>query len=193
MARKEISMVNGYRMVYLPDHPEAVRSGAMKGYVYEHRLVAEQFMGRPLSDDEDVHHLDGNRANNLNRNLLVLETGQHLKLHTWLKQNTITPIPGSKVDREQEVKYCKCGTQISNDAEYCSAECTKSDKKVIPPITSEELDKLIWSKPTTKVAKDLNVSDTAVAKLCKKLGVQKPPRGFWQMLEADKICIIPQD
>jgi len=48
MAKKELRIVNEYRMVYNPEHPEAVRSGAMEGYVYEHRLVAEQFMNRPL-------------------------------------------------------------------------------------------------------------------------------------------------
>ena len=193
MSKKEIRIVNGYRMVYMPEHHEAVKSGSMEGYVYEHRLIAEEFMGRELTDDEDVHHLDENRANNLNRNLLVLETGQHMKLHVWLQQNTITPIPGSKVDREQELKYCNCGTQISNDASFCSPKCNFDDKKVIPSITSEELNKLIWSKPTTEIAKDFKVSDVAVAKLCKKLGVEKPPRGYWRLVETGRVCPIPQE
>lgn len=193
MAKKEVRIVNGYRMIYMPDHHEAVRTGAMEGYVYEHRLIAERFMGRQLTDNEDVHHLDGNRANNLNRNLLVLETGQHMKLHVWLQQHTIIPIKGSKVDRERTLKYCNCGCQIENDASFCSTQCRDKGRRLIPELTAPELDKLVWSKPTTEVAKDFGVSNVAVAKLCKKLEIKKPERGFWKLVETGKVCLIPQD
>ena len=29
---KEVKIINGYRMVYKPDHPEAVKSGGMFGF-----------------------------------------------------------------------------------------------------------------------------------------------------------------
>lgn len=45
--------------------------------------------------------------------------------------------------------------------------------------SKEELEKLIWEKPTTHIAKDFNVSDKAVEKWCKKYGISKPPRGYW--------------
>jgi len=34
--------------------------------------------------------------------------------------------------------------------------------------------------PTTEVAKRLGVSDVAIGKKCKQLGIEKPPRGYWQ-------------
>lgn len=46
-------------------------------------------------------------------------------------------------------------------------------------ITKEELHELVWSKPTTHIAKQFNVSDSAIGKRCKLLGVEKPPRGYW--------------
>ena len=46
-----------------------------------------------------------------------------------------------------------------------------------PP--KEELEKLLWEKPTTYIAKELGVSDKAVEKHIKKLGLTKPPRGYW--------------
>ncbi len=193
MSKKEIRVVNGYRMIYMPEHHEAVRSGSMEGYVYEHRIIAEQFMGRRLNEDEDVHHLDSNRSNNLNRNLLVLETGQHMKLHVWLQQHVITPIEGTKVDREKILKYCNCGVQINNDANYCSTTCSHNDKKRIPELTAGELHKLVWSKPTVEVAKEFGVSDVAISKLCKKLDVKKPERGFWRLVETGNICLVPQE
>ena len=45
--------------------------------------------------------------------------------------------------------------------------------------SKEELEKILWEKPTTYIAKDLGVSDKAVEKHVKKLGLTKPPRGYW--------------
>ena len=52
--------------------------------------------------------------------------------------------------------------------------------------SKEELHKLIWSKSTIKIAKDIGCSDKCIEKWCKTYGLTKPPRGFWQQLEANK-------
>jgi hypothetical protein len=46
------------------------------GYALEHRLVMGKKLGRPLTDNETVHHIDGNRANNSPENL-QLRQGRH--------------------------------------------------------------------------------------------------------------------
>ena len=45
--------------------------------------------------------------------------------------------------------------------------------------TKDELQKLLWEKPTTQIANDYGVTDNAVAKWAKKYGLNKPPRGYW--------------
>ncbi|TFI51369.1 hypothetical protein BLD44_026675 [Mastigocladus laminosus UU774] len=59
-------------------------------------------------------------------------------------------------------------------------------RKVERP-SKEELQKLVWEKPTTQIAKDFGVSDKAVEKWCKVYGVEKPPRGYWVKKIYDKI------
>jgi hypothetical protein len=67
----------GYVRLYMPDHPQA--SG---GYVYEHRWVMEQKIGRPVLPTEVVDHIDRNRSNNHPDNLRLHTTrAAHVKDH----------------------------------------------------------------------------------------------------------------
>lgn len=61
---------------------------------------------------------------------------------------------------------------------YCSVKCcNEANPSKMPP--KEELQALIWQKPTTHIAKQFGVSDKAVEKWCKKYEINKPPRGYW--------------
>lgn len=51
-------------------------------------------------------------------------------------------------------------------------------RKVSRP-SKEELNKLLWEKPTTQIAEELGVSDVAIAKWAKQYDLSKPPRGYW--------------
>jgi PD-(D/E)XK endonuclease len=51
-------------------------------------------------------------------------------------------------------------------------------RKVERP-SKEELEKLVWEKPTAQIGKDFGVSDKSVEKWCKAYGIEKPPRGYW--------------
>src|SRR5215510_2724877 len=50
-------------------------------------------------------------------------------------------------------------------------------------ITREILYDRVWTTPTTKLAKELGISDVALGKICKKLNVPKPPPGMWRRVE----------
>ena len=67
----------GYIYIYRPNHPFANKNG----YIFEHRLKMEEFMGRHLTKDEIIHHLDGDRQNNFIGNLILLKREEHIKIH----------------------------------------------------------------------------------------------------------------
>ena len=46
-------------------------------------------------------------------------------------------------------------------------------------ITREELYEAMWTESAQNLAKALGISDVGLAKICKKLNVPKPPRGYW--------------
>jgi hypothetical protein len=63
-----------------------------------------------------------------------------------------------------------------------------------PPLTlsREDLYELAWSKPMSELAKDFAISDVALAKRCKKLGIPVPGRGYWARLDAGQTPYRPK-
>ena len=54
---------------------------------HEHRLVAEEKLGRPLRKGEVVHHIDGDYKNNDPNNLMILPSQrENVKLHSVHKE-----------------------------------------------------------------------------------------------------------
>lgn len=51
-------------------------------------------------------------------------------------------------------------------------------------LSRKELFALVWEKPTCEVARDLGVSDVAVGKLCTRLQVPNPRRGYWARVQS---------
>ncbi len=100
----------GYLMTLRPDHPNS----DPKGYVYVHRLVMSEYLGRPLEKGEEVHHKDGNIKNNDISNLQLLSKSEHSSL--------------TNRDRERPLK-----DMSKNICIECGSSDTKIQKKTGRP------------------------------------------------------------
>jgi len=56
------------------------------GEQLEHRVVMARIVGRALNPDEVVHHIDGDKQNNTENNLVILSPSSHIKEHLHTMQ-----------------------------------------------------------------------------------------------------------
>ncbi len=68
---------NGYILIYEPNHPNAHSNG----WIREHRWIMSKYLGRPLKDNEVVHHINGFKKDNRIENLELLDKYIHDKIN----------------------------------------------------------------------------------------------------------------
>lgn len=165
-------IINGYRALYMPEHPDALAHPKMFGWVYEHRIVAEKELGRPLRKEEEVHHLDLDPLNNRPSNLLVLEAKQHMKLHAWMRRNVIVPLD---IPQNKQRNCLVCNKQIHYMNRYCGPECSAIGRQVVPRPTRQQLIDELETTSMVKLGIKYGVSDKTIKKWIRKWCIDFPP------------------
>jgi len=85
--------------------------------------------------------------------------------------------------------YCAvCGDPVQVSASHVPRRVTCSIFCRIPwqrqfGIDPEDLLLAVWTEPVRAIAASFDVSDKAIEKRCKRLGVIKPPRGYWAKIQ----------
>lgn len=155
----------------------------VRGYAYEHRLVAEKKLGRRLRRGEQVHHKNGDPADNSEENLNVCSSiAHHQQEHR---------APGSKLRRVGQRNpmvccECRCGERFRR------FDASGRPRRFIPghnPHCSPTKDKTLAAMARgvtsrVEIAKAIGCSIQAVAVCLSKLKRQglasNPKRGVWK-------------
>lgn len=106
---------NGYVLIKMPGHHLA----DVRGYVYEHRLVAEQKVGRRLQPGEIPHHVNGVKTDNRPENIEVVPSRAHHHVHHRKPGGKRLRLP----DESNPTVQCACG---------CGTEFPKYDAERRP-------------------------------------------------------------
>lgn len=168
--------MNEYKRICVHGHPRANEHGI----VAEHIIVAEKKLGRPIKEEEAVHHIDGNKLNNSPDNLMVFATkAEHALFHhggiaykkgdVWickrLRMKAICEHCG-------KVFYLPYGRKIRGSI-YCRKECTYAARVKINSSIDDIVSDLYASNGNfSEVGRKYGVTPNAIVKLCKTHGLK---------------------
>ena len=164
-----------YKSVCVHGHPRADKNGI----VLEHIVIAEQKLGRHLSPDEVVHHIDGNKKNNVPENLMVFASrADHTAFHhgsVAYEKNGIWTC--KRINMKAVCNHCGkvftlyYGRKIRDNL-YCSKECYYADRTQVNSSVNDLINELQNANGNfSSVGRKYCVSPNAIVKILKKNGL----------------------
>lgn len=152
----------------------------------------------------ELHHIDGNSLNNEEENIQALCLNCHSQTPNWrgraklpaqnkreyvckkdfierIDQKNVNFIPNFCLDCDRLVSKASLRCKI------CDGRFRSGTKRRFE-ISKEELEKLISEIPMTRIGELFGVSDNAIKRRAKLLGIDlKPMRGYWAKKYAGRI------
>lgn len=138
--------------------------------------------GQPIK--LEIHHINGDHYDNRLENLQLLCPNCHSQTDTYARRNinrkglhTVKDFEKLNASVEsinlKETKHCQvCGKEISGcGKKYCSPECAQKDSRKFEVTKEQLIDDFKGLKTFRGVGRKYNVTDNAIRKRCKKLGI----------------------
>jgi len=137
--------------------------------------VGPEWNGKPLVHQLD--HISGDRSDQRLSNLRLLCPNCHSQTPTFAGRNKRGGAKGRK-------DSCpRCGRPKQRASQHCR-QCSQRQQEITQWPSDDRLRELVWERPVSEVAKGLGVSGAAVKKRCRRVGIDTPPRGYWQRIRA---------
>ena len=112
----------GYLAVWCPEHPHAWK----QGFIYVHRVVMEQKIGRLLERGEHVHHINEDRHDNRIENLEVLSNSEHARKHGLQRGRAFVSLlcPTCRRSFTRERRHSHFTPSRATGQTFCSRQCS---------------------------------------------------------------------
>ncbi len=133
------------------------------GDIYNNKIISLQ-----------LDHINGINNDNRLNNLRFLCPNCHSQTDTFSGK------------RHRNKYLCDCGNEKLKGSSQCDVCFNSKRKTKIEWPNKEFFEKKLWEIPTTHIATEIGVSDKAIENHIKKLGLDKPPRGYWKKFGANR-------
>ena len=157
----------------------------VRGYAYEHRIIAEQKLDRRLRIGELIHHINNDRTDNRPENLKIVgNNAEHLVYH---RKYFGRRFPGEK----NPVLECRCGCGMT----FFKFDMTRRPRQYIsghnphPAPAQQEIIRALERGAMHRkqlagiCGKSINNISVALAVLKKKKLIHQISRGVWGLIK----------